>query len=369
MPVPATTGSPLSGLVPTPMPTAKEPTGNEPTVLEDSSGQPLPEGASETSLPTQMSPEAQEAPTVASQIDSPSRVAGTGPVMTPGPGAPPASLPGGPIVPGSRFGQRYEVVRHLGRGGMGDVYEVNDTRMNRRVALKTIRPDKDLEPQQAIEMRQRFYREARTGLTHPNVVTVHDVGEDLGMSYIVMEFVEGDTLTKYMKAGRLNVAQIKHVIFEAAQGLQHAHENGIFHRDVKPDNIMVTKKGVVKVMDFGIARTLESDLTKTGSVLGTPSYMSPEQVSGLHIDARSDVFSLGVILYELLTGRKPFSGETVQSQMFAIIQKNPADPSTVDANVASVWDEILRKALAKDLERRYQTAAELGEAVKNAPVK
>jgi serine/threonine-protein kinase len=273
---------------------------------------------------------------------------------------------------GSRFGQRFEVVRHLGRGGMGDVYEVNDTRMGRRAALKTIRPDKELDPKQVIEMRQRFYREAKTAgaLNHPNIVTVHDVGEDLGMSYIVMEFIEGDTLANWMKKQRFSVAQIKHVIFNAGMGLDYAHQNRIFHRDVKPDNIMVTKTGVVKVMDFGIARLAESDLTKTGSVMGTPAYMSPEQVNGEKIDARSDIFSLGVILYELLTGKRPFTGENIQTLMFAIIQPNPAlPPSTVDAKVSTSWDEILGKALAKNRDERYATAKELAEAVRDAPAR
>jgi serine/threonine-protein kinase len=254
---------------------------------------------------------------------------------------------------------------------MGDVYEVNDTRMGRRAALKTIRPDKELDPNQVIEMRQRFYREAKTAgaLNHPNVVTVHDVGEDLGMSYIVMEFIEGDTLANWMKKQRFTVAQIKHVIYNAGMGLDYAHQNRIFHRDVKPDNIMVTKTGVVKVMDFGIARLAESDLTKTGSVMGTPAYMSPEQVNGQKIDARSDTFSLGVILYELLTGKRPFTGETIQTLMFAIIQSNPAQPSAVDAKVSTSWDEILRKALAKNRDERYATVKELAVAVRDAPTR
>ena len=200
---------------------------------------------------------------------------------------------------------------------MGDVYLVRDTVINRKAALKTIRVDKDLDPSQVIEMRQRFYREGQTAgqLTHPNIVTVYDLGEDLGMSYIVMEFVEGGTLAQKMKLQRLSVAQIKHVLWNAATGLDYAHQNGVFHRDVKPDNIMVSKTGVVKVMDFGIARIMESTLTQTGSVMGTPAYMSPEQVNGQKIDARSDIFSLGVILYELLTGKKPFTGETISSLM------------------------------------------------------
>jgi serine/threonine-protein kinase len=286
--------------------------------------------------------------------------------MSPGiPVATPA--PGGPVLPGSRFG-RYEVEKHLGRGGMGDVYLVRDTVINRKAALKTIRVDTALDPRQAIEMRQRFYREAQTAgkLTHPNVVTVYDVGEDLGMSYIVMEFVEGNTLTQLMKKQRLTLPQIKHVIANAAIGLDYAHQNGVFHRDVKPDNIMVSKTGIVKVMDFGIARVVESNLTKTGSVMGTPSYMSPEQVRGERIDARSDVFSLGVILYELLTGKKPFTGETMSSLMFAIMKDEPAQPSAIDTKIHGAWDEILRKALAKSPDQRYATAKELAQAIRDA---
>jgi serine/threonine-protein kinase len=189
------------------------------------------------------------------------------------------------------------------------------------------------------------------------------------MSYIVMEFVEGETLTQWMKKQRLSVAQIKHVIYHAAMGLDYAHENGVFHRDVKPDNIMLSTTGVVKVMDFGIARIVESDLTKTGSVIGTPAYMSPEQVGGEKIDHRSDIFSLGVILYELLTGKKPFTGETIQSLMFAIIRGDHTQPSALDATVHVSWDQILKKALARNRDERYASAREFAVAVKDAPAR
>jgi len=157
------------------------------------------------------------------------------------------------------------------------------------------------------------------------------------------------------------------VIAGAAQGLHRAHKQGMIHRDVKPDNIMVSKTGAVKVMDFGIARVVESELTKTGNVMGTPAYMSPEQVNGEKIDARSDIFSLGVILYELLTGTKPFTGETMPSLMFAIIQSHPTQPSAMDAKIHGAWDNILGKALAKNREERYAAAKDFVEAVRAAP--
>ena len=206
---------------------------------------------------------------------------------------------------------------------MGDVYLVRDTVINRKAALKTIRVDADLDASQVIEMRQRFYREGQTAgqLTHPNIVTVYDLGEDLGMSYIVMEFVEGQTLTQLMKKQRLSAAA------DQARRLQRRHgarprppERHLPPRRQARQHHGLARPGIVKVMDFGIARIVESTLTKTGSVIGTPAYMSPEQVHGQKIDARSDIFSLGVILYELLTGKKPFTGETISSLMFAIIE-------------------------------------------------
>jgi tRNA A-37 threonylcarbamoyl transferase component Bud32 len=335
--------------------------GDAPTELAPSARPaahtPTPQPAEQTSLPTQVTPGA-----------APTRHVPPTVVSAPAAPAVPTPLPGGPVMPGSRFG-RYQVERHIGRGGMGDVYLVRDTVINRQAALKTIRPDTDLDPKQIIEMRQRFYREAQTAgkLNHPHVVTVYDVGEDLGMSYIVMEFVEGQTLTQWMKKQKLSVPQIKHVIYHAGLGLAYAHEQGVFHRDVKPDNIMLSTTGGVKVMDFGIARVVESSLTKTGSVMGTPAYMSPEQVNGHKVDGRSDIFSLGVILYELLAGRKPFKGDTMPSLMFAIMKEEPPAVSSLDKAISPSWDEILKKALAKTRDDRYATVKEFITAVRDAP--
>jgi CHASE2 domain-containing sensor protein/tRNA A-37 threonylcarbamoyl transferase component Bud32 len=358
------TESPLGALVPTPL--VSPASGDEVQTELSPAGGVVPvmprAGKTDVSPPTQLAPTGPLAGDVTEHAPA-GPTPPSGRTSTPAP-----AMPTGPAPPGARLG-RYVVERHLGRGGMGDVYLVHDTVIDRRAALKTMRLDADLDPKQAIEVRQRFYREGKTAgsLTHPNIVTIYDVAEDLGMSYIVMEYIEGMTLTQWMKKQRFNIGQVKHVVFNAAMALEHAHENGIFHRDVKPDNIMLMKNGTVKVMDFGIARAVDSTLTKTGSVMGTPAYMSPEQASGYKIDGRSDVFSLGVILYELLTGRRPFSGDTFPSLMFAIIKEEPPAPSLVDPHVSSAWDAIVMKALAKKLEERYPTAKDFAQAVKDGP--
>ena len=355
----------LAGRTATPAPTAAPPTESPLGHLVATDATPT-----ENDVPTQIAPTVRGGvqPTAPGRTAVPPPTHAAPPTVHSTPSPSVTSMPTGPAPPGARLG-RYVVERHLGRGGMGDVYLVNDTVIDRKAALKTIRLDTEADPKQTIEIRQRFYREGQTAgrLTHPNIVTVYDVGEDLGMSYIVMEFVEGQTLTQWMKAQRFSVGQIKHVVYNAAMALQYAHENGIYHRDVKPDNIMVGKSGQVKVMDFGIARAVDSTLTKTGSVMGTPAYMSPEQAEGRKIDARSDIFSLGVILYELLTGRKPFRGDTYPSLMFAILKEEPPPPSQVDPNVSPAWDAIVARALAKNRDERYQTAKDFAQAVKDGP--
>ena len=267
------------------------------------------------------------------------------------------------------------MIRSLGKGGMGEVSLMEDSKLDRKVAVKMMRPDVKRSSRESIEMRHRFVREAKAAgkLSHPNIVTIYDSfeGED-GVAYIVMEYVEGRTLTSFTHKETLSVPQIKHVIIGALEGLQYAHENGVFHRDIKPDNIMISQKtGVVKVMDFGVARVVESEMTATGSVLGTPSYMSPEQMSGEKVDGRSDVFSLGVVLYELLAGTRPFTGGSLSEIMMAVLQNNPPPPSTIDParNVSPEWDPIVLKALSKDPEERYQSANEFAEAVRRCRAK
>jgi serine/threonine-protein kinase len=264
------------------------------------------------------------------------------------------------------------MIESLGKGAMGEVSLMLDSKLERKVAIKMMRPDVLRSSRESIELRHRFVREAKTAgrLAHPNIVTIYDSfeGED-GVAYIVMEYVEGRTLTSHINGGALSVPQIKHVIICTLDGLQYAHENGVFHRDIKPDNIMISQKtAVVKIMDFGIARVVESEMTAAGSVLGTPSYMSPEQVHGERVDARSDVFSLGVVLFQLLAGTCPFKGGSLSEVMMAIIQKDPPAPSTVDParNVSSEWDPIVLKALSKDASNRYQSAAEFAHAVRTS---
>jgi serine/threonine-protein kinase len=308
------------------------------------------------------------------------------PTSTPMPTPPPTATPmptptptGMPSMPGTvqgieptpgQPGSRYTVIQKLGKGAMGEVFLGEDTKLDRKVAIKTIRPDVEMGSREAIEMRQRFVREAKTAgkLTHPNIVTVYDSFEgEGGVAYIVMEYVEGDTLANIIKKSRLNVPQIKHVIINAANGLQHAHENGVFHRDIKPENIMLAPKtGVTKLMDFGIARLVESNMTATGSVLGTPAYMAPEQCTGAKVDARCDVFSLTVVLYEMLVGRRPFPGDKITEVMLAILQQEPPKPSAVDParQVSPEWDAVVLKGLEKKPEDRYQTATEFANAVR-----
>jgi serine/threonine-protein kinase len=279
------------------------------------------------------------------------------------------TAPGIEPQPGSP-GSRYRLLQKLGKGAMGEVFLMEDTKLDRKVAIKTIRPDVDMSSRQAIEMRQRFVREAQTAgrLTHPNIVTVFDSFEgEGGVAYIVMEYVEGYTLTSLIKKGRLSAAQVKHVVVNTAAGLQHAHDNGVFHRDIKPDNIMISpKSSVVKIMDFGIARLIESNMTMTGSVLGTPAYMSPEQVTGKHVDHRSDIFSLGVVLFELLVGHRPFIGNSASELFMAIMQKETPPPSTAnpERQVSPEWDPVVLRATAKSVDDRYQSVADFANAVR-----
>jgi predicted Ser/Thr protein kinase len=260
---------------------------------------------------------------------------------------------------------RYEITGELGRGAMGVVYKALDPTIGRTVALKTMRLD--VHGLDAQEMVRRFQNEARAAgvLNHPNIVTIYDAGEQDGIFYIAMEFIEGTTLHELLAEKRvLATDEILQYTRQITRGLDYAHSNGIVHRDIKPANIMITANGTVKIMDFGIAKS-GGQVTNTGQVLGTPNYMSPEQVKGRVLDGRSDLFSMGVILYEMLTGEKPFVGQNVTTIIYKIVNENPIAPRDLDVTVHPGLSAIVVKALAKAPDDRYQTGADLVRDLEN----
>src|SRR5436190_5175122 len=256
---------------------------------------------------------------------------------------------------------RYVIQSGLGRGAMGVVYKALDSVLERPVAVKTV--NITLEREYADKYEKRFYQEARAAgsLNHPNIVTIHDVGKAGDVVFMAMEYIEGVELRTLVGEGRpLRVPQAVSIAAQVAEGLAFAHQHGVVHRDVKPANIMVVANGPVKITDFGIARMRGSgDLSQTGMLLGSPKYMSPEQVIGKRADQRSDIFSLGVILYETLCGVAPFNGENVTALMYQIVNFMPPPPSSVNSAVPDMLDLIVAKMLAKPLEERYQEAAEV----------
>jgi serine/threonine protein kinase len=252
---------------------------------------------------------------------------------------------------------RYEIVRELGRGAMGVVYLALDPLINREVAVKTLRYQ-DSDMGESAESRARFFSEARAigKLSHPNIVNVYDVGEHKGTAYIAMEFLDGTDLIPYCEKNKLlPLPDVIRIISTAAIALGYAHKNSIVHRDVKPGNIRILKNGDIKVIDFGIARVMEPSKTSTGSIVGSPSYMSPEQINGQPLDGRSDLFSLGVIFYELLTGEKPFKGQNFTSLLLQITTSSPIPIRSLVPDIPDACEQILEKALNKDKNQRYQT--------------
>jgi len=259
---------------------------------------------------------------------------------------------------------RYEILEELGRGAMGIVYKGRDPKLNRVTAIKTIRFTDDFDEEQAAKIREQFYREAEVvaKLSHPNIVTIFDVGEDLDLSYLAMEYLEGESLEGF--ARKDNLMPIRKGIDVAAQvcdALAYAHGHGIVHRDIKPANIMILKNGLVKVTDFGIARATASSKTRTGVIKGTPYYMSPEQISGMKVDGRSDIFSLGIVFYQLLTGELPFGGENLAAIMYQITTVDPEPPTKHNPKIYKAAVAILNRALEKSLESRYQDAKQMGD--------
>src|SRR4030095_3966309 len=271
----------------------------------------------------------------------------------------------------------YQIERQLGAGGMGVVYLAHDTRLGRPAALKLLRPDLTQDPERV----RRFRREARaaSALSHRTILTIYEVAQADSTAgdghFIAAEFVDGQTLRELFQRAGLTLGTALDILIQVAGALAAAHEAGIIHRDIKPENIMLRKDGLVKVVDFGIAKLTEQAMrphgasfarvtTQPGMLMGTVSYMSPEQARGLDVDERSDLFSLGVVMYELLTGRAPFEGETTGDVVVALLAGEPRPLTRYVAKLPEALQEIIDRALAKTVERRYQTARELGADLK-----
>jgi serine/threonine-protein kinase len=260
---------------------------------------------------------------------------------------------------GQVFSNRYRIERELARGGMAEVYLARDESLNRLVALKALFPEFAREP----SFVERFRREAQAAanLNHPNIVGIYDWGQESGTYFIVMEYVEGRSLRELMRnEGPIEAGRAADITAEIASALAFAHRSGVVHRDVKPGNVLITPQGHVKVTDFGIARAGTSDgLTQTGSVMGTATYFSPEQAQGLAVDGRSDVYSLGVVLYELVCGGVPFVADSPVSVAYKHVRENPVPPSQRNTDVPHALEQIIMSALAKDPEQRYQSADDM----------
>ncbi len=281
---------------------------------------------------------------------------------------------------------KYEIRQELGKGAMGVVYEGYDPVLQRRVAIKTILPAQ-LVKGEAAEIMARFKREAQAAgrLNHPGVVAVYDYGEAIASSdqarsiqsggdslagqvlaFIAMEFVEGQQLKDHFEANEcFTPTESARIMGEILDALAHSHGQGVIHRDIKPANLIMLADGRVKIADFGIARTETSELTQAGTVLGTPAYMSPEQFLGQRVDARSDLFACGIILYQFLTGEKPFTGNPT-TIMYKVLREEPPPPCTLNMTLPPIWNEVLKTAMAKHPDDRFQCAVEFGAAVREA---
>jgi len=267
---------------------------------------------------------------------------------------------------------RFEIIEEIGAGGMGLVYKGRDPKINRMVALKVVRPTfgatKLSEAQK--EAADRFYVEAQAAgqLSHPNIVTIYDVGEEEtksgAMVYIAMEFLEGKELEWHIRNDTYDTLEKKiGIVRQMAEGLHYAHQRNVIHRDVKPANIIVTGGDIPKITDFGLARLADSSLTMSGTVLGTPNYMAPEQVKGDKVDARSDLFSLTVVFYEMLTGQKPFGAESITSVIYKVVNDDPVSPSELANDLPESVDVFVKKGMAKKSDQRFQNGVEFIEGL------
>ncbi|MGE5414865.1 MAG: serine/threonine-protein kinase, partial [Syntrophomonadaceae bacterium] len=280
------------------------------------------------------------------------------------------------LAAGTKLGP-YEILSPLGVGGMGEVYRARDSKLQRDVAIKVLPPAVAADP----EALARFEREALAvaALSHPNILSIFDFGSDQGTAYAVMELLEGETLRGKLDTGPVSQKQAVDWALQIAKGLSAAHGKGVVHRDLKPDNVFVTKDGHVKILDFGLAKRIEatapdeqtsaptgSGHTEPGTVMGTMGYMSPEQLRGQPVDHRSDIFSFGTILYELLSGRKAFKKDTASDTISAVLRDDPPELTQSGRNVSPALDHIVRHCLEKDRENRFQTAKDVAFALSEA---
>jgi eukaryotic-like serine/threonine-protein kinase len=260
---------------------------------------------------------------------------------------------------------RYRIVKELGKGTMGVVYQAHDPQIDRMVALKVLRPDRVASE----DFVARFLKEARAvgRLSHPRIVTIFDVGNANDTIYIAMEYLKGEPFDEVVRSGRLTVQQCIDIAIQVAEALDYAHQKGIVHRDIKPSNIILTEKNQAKLTDFGIAHVEDvaaSHQTQAGEILGTPIYMSPEQVAGSAADRRSDLYSLGVILYEMIAGRRPFSGNNIAAIFRSITLNEPEPPVSIDPFISKPLSDLIMKSLAKAPEKRFQTGRQMADALR-----
>ncbi|HXI01843.1 MAG TPA: serine/threonine-protein kinase, partial [Candidatus Saccharimonadales bacterium] len=274
------------------------------------------------------------------------------------------------LQPGRMLSQ-YRLIEKIGQGGMGIVYKAADTRLRRTAAIKVLSPELVSNP----ERRLRFEREAQAAaaLNHPNIAVIYEIGEDEGLPFIAMEYVEGKSLRALADVAPLPTLRAVRIALQVAAGIGRAHQSGIVHRDLKPENVIVMGDGQVKILDFGLAKLRADEreeatpdnasrletISREGRILGTAAYMSPEQIRGESVDQRSDLFSFGVLLYELLTGRAPFDGQTAMDTLSSILRDAPAPAATLNPGLAPEMERILSKCLEKDPADRYQSSADL----------
>src|SRR3984885_7326570 len=261
---------------------------------------------------------------------------------------------------------RYLIVGELGRGAMGIVYRAQDPAIGRTVAIKSIRLLDLTDEDERERLRERLFREAQSAgiLSHPGIVTIYDIAEENGMAYIFMEFVNGPPLEKMLRVEQTpDKGTLLSIFRQTAAALDYAHRKGIVHRDIKPANIMIHEDGTAKITDFGVAKIVSQQLTVAGTMMGTPSYMSPEQIQGGSITGRTDQFSLAVLVYEVLTGEKPFTAEYLPTLLFRIVREEPLPPQRLNTTLGPQVDQVLRKALSKKPEDRYETCVEFISAL------